>query len=87
MRLINEVRRYSLSAGAHAGEAAVRVRGIDARVGGRGVTVERHEPLDVTIAGRAYPLPTSRGMGAAFALMPVAAFVLGRLLKRKEPRR
>ena len=84
MRLINDVRHYSVKAGARDARATVRVRGIDARVGGRGLVIQQHEPLAFALDGATYRLPTPVGTGIAFALVPVAAMILRRMLIRKE---
>jgi len=72
-------------------EGVVRVRGIDARVAGRGVVVERRDPQAVIVrdGGRVTRLtipPSQRaGMLLAFALVPVAGmFVRSALASRRS---
>jgi hypothetical protein len=64
----------------------VRVRGIDARVKGRGITLESHEPLAVLVSGEQgvtrVALPVERSLALAYAAAPIAYLCI-RVLTRK----
>ena len=90
MGRISEVRRQRVAYhGGRPVDGEVRVRGFDLQVAGRGIVVERREPVAVVVgAGEResrYGMPRERAVPtAAFLIAPVAAFVFARIL---SPRR
>ena len=89
MKLLNETRSLDIDAGPdRTGRAEVAVRGIDARVQGRGFVYERHDPLTLVVYDRAgerrVDLPRHSGRGYALALAPVAFFALARTVARRR---
>ncbi len=68
-------------------EGIVHVRGIDARVRGQGIVLERQRPAGIVVRGpealRRLAVTGSPPVSAAlFAAPPIAALVLTRLLRR-----
>jgi hypothetical protein len=87
MRLLNEVHsRPLMYRGGTEVRGLVRVRGVDARVRGRGVVFESHDPVAVVVSGDAgvsrVSLPTEERRTLAFAVPPLAFLAL-RLFLRK----
>lgn len=89
MKLRNETRILDIDVGpGRAARAEVSVRGIDARVQGRGFIYERHDPLTLVVYDRAgerrIDVPRAKGPGLALALAPVALFALTRVVARRR---
>jgi hypothetical protein len=91
MRILNETRTapVAYSRGRRI-EAIVRVRGVDARVGGRGFAYQRHEPQAIILRGEddiARVTIPGRAMNVAGAAAPVAIYLLSRALVKRRRKR
>ena len=91
MRHLDELRTVTIStANDRTVEGQVRVRGIDARAGGRGFVFERREPVSLLIREqgslRRVALPQTRhsGLAAAWIAAPIAACIAKRLVARRR---
>ncbi len=87
LKLTNEVRTLTMHRdGRRSVDANVRVRGLDARVRGRGFVREWHQPLELTIREqdtvRRVELPAERTR-LMLKLAPVAGYVLVRAFMKK----
>jgi hypothetical protein len=90
MRRVDELRTVTISTAAgRTVEGQVRVRGIDARAGGRGFRLERREPVSVLIRENgslrrvALPRPERRAL-AIWIAAPVAALIARRIVARRR---
>ncbi|MDE3097270.1 MAG: hypothetical protein KGK07_14875 [Chloroflexota bacterium] len=89
VKLTDELRHVPIATGdSRRVEGIVRVRGIDVRVQGRGVVLERWRPVAVVVrspdALRRLAIDEPRAPDAALALLaPVIAFAAARLLARR----
>ncbi|MHB8375686.1 MAG: hypothetical protein ACYDEB_01830 [Dehalococcoidia bacterium] len=89
IKLTDELRHIPIATGnSRRVEGIVHVRGIDVRVQGRGVVLERWRPVAVVVrtpnALRRLTIDEPRLPAIVLALTaPVAAFAAGRLLARK----
>jgi hypothetical protein len=90
MRRLDELRTVTIStAGARTVEGQVRVRGIDARAGGRGFVYERREAVSLLIREpgslRRVALPRARRSAlAVWIAAPIAACIAKRLVARRR---
>jgi hypothetical protein len=87
MRLVSD--EYTVEVARDGGrvvEGIVRARGFDARIGGRGAVIEWRDPYALLVrdGGRVtrltVPVRQRTGMWLAFALTPIAGFILGKAL-------
>jgi hypothetical protein len=93
MRLLNEERVHQVSTAGDADITAyVRVRGVDGRAAGRGVLLEQHDPVRLVVRDhggeRSVDIaPADEGWRtAAFIAAPLAALILGRIIRRRGGR-
>lgn len=93
MRVNNELRTVTVSRRpGRTVEAVVRRRGIDARVGGRGIVLQAEEPVTLivrepdTLRHVAMPERQARGAAFAFVAAPVAAAIIARILRPRRSR-
>lgn len=88
MRILNETRTAPVAyARGRRIEAIVRVRGVDARVGGRGFSYQRHEPQAIILRGEddiARVAIPGHAMNLAGAAAPVAIYLLARALVKRR---
>lgn len=89
MKLLNETRTLEIDAGPdRAARAEVCVRGLDARIRGRGFVYERHDPATLVVydhgGERRIDLRRLDSPRFALALAPVALFALIRTMVRRR---
>lgn len=89
MRIINDLSPITVSSDARRTiDAVVRVRGVDATAGGRGVRAEQHTPVAIIVRDehgvRRIALPQHSSHTLAFLAAPVAAFALIRAMKWRQ---
>jgi len=88
MRILNETRTalVAYTRGRRI-DAVVRVRGVDARAGGRGFAYQRHEPQAIILRGEddisRVAIP-GHAMNVAGAVAPVAIYLLSRALVKRR---
>jgi hypothetical protein len=92
MKIQRETRRVPLmSAPGRQVDGVVRTRGIDARARGQGFIFARQEPIAVIVrtdhGERTIPVHSRDGPPMALAVVPVAAYVAGRIWMRQRRRR
>lgn len=91
MRIINDLRPVTVASdGAREIDGVVRVRGIDATAGDRGVRFERRVPVAIIVrdAGgvRRMTLPEQHTNALAFIAAPLAAFAISQAFRRRQKR-
>jgi hypothetical protein len=91
MEICNELRSFQIATHDERDiQVLVRVQGISAGARGGSVVLEKHEPVAVVVCGpdavQRLPLSQRHPFAAAIAAVPVAAYLISRILTKRRSR-